>query len=222
MPVRHVAATAVATFLLLAPCLLMPVRAADNPGVPEAGALNFEILRNGNAIGRHVIRFEKNGDDLEVRVEAKVDYRFGFIPLYRFEHRALEVWRDGNLLRMSATTNDNGADYRIDLRQNGAGLVLTVNDTETVLSPDLQLASLWNIALVKQNRILDPADGELMSVTIADAGADSIQIDGRDVATRHYVMTGDFERELWYDARNVLRQVRFHGDDGSEIRYALR
>jgi hypothetical protein len=45
---------------------------------------------------------------------------------------------------------------------------------------------------------------------------------GRSVEARHYQLSGELERELWYDAAGVLVQVRFKGKDGSDIRYELR
>jgi hypothetical protein len=191
-------------------------------GFPEDGVLDFAILRNGSEIGRHVYRFEGTGKSLVVRIEATIDYRFGIIPLYRFDHHATEVWRNGQLESMSATTRDNGDNYRIEVRPNGESLSLDVNGSEIAVEPDMMPASLWNIAIVKRGRILDPADGELMKVSIADAGDDTVSVRGRDIPARRYVMTGEFERDLWYDANGVLLQVRFRGDDGSEIRYGLR
>ena len=35
-------------------------------------------------------------------------------------------------------------------------------------------------------------------------------------------MTGDFERELWYDADWVLVKIAFKAQDGSDIQYVLR
>lgn len=32
--------------------------------------------------------------------------------------------------------------------------------------------------------------------------AENVEIDGRSVASKRYVMTGDLERELWYDAES--------------------
>lgn len=219
---RYLSVALITAALIAVSCRIASAIASDVTGVPDGGVLNFAILRNGKAIGSHVIRFEKNGIDLEVRIEAQVDYRFGFIPLYRFEHQALEIWRDGSLQRMAATTNDNGEPYRIALQREEGRMVLAINDAETTEDPDLQPASLWNIGIATQHRVLDPADGELMSIAIADAGTESIRVAGRNIQARHYVMTGDFERELWYDSRGVLKRVRFHGDDGSEILYDLR
>jgi len=212
----------VASLLALSWLLALPVSAAALDGVPSDGVLDFAIMRNGEQIWRHIVRFEGRGRTIDVRVEATVDFWFGFIPLYRFDHRAHEVWRDGALIRMSAKTRDNGEDFQVDVRPDGAGLALSVNGETTLIDAGTIPASLWNIALVKQTLILDPADGEMMSVAIADVGEETITVRGRDIAARRYVMTGDFERDLWYGADGVLMQVRFKGDDGSDIHYQLR
>ena len=198
------------------------VAVASPAGVPDGGVLEFDILRNGNAIGHHILQFEPNGKNLEVRVDAQVDYRLGFIPLYRFEHSATEFWHNDRLLTLTATTRDNGDDYNILLRPAGDRLQLSINGDTVSVEPEIVPASLWNIAVVKQRLLLDPADGELMQVQTEDIGPETITVRGRPVAAHHYVMTGDFERDLWYDANGVLVQVRFKGDDGSEIRYGLR
>ena len=157
-----------------------------------------------------------------MRVEVHIDVRFGFIPLYRFDHLAHEVWRDGALVRLSADTQINGDDFKVEVRPDGAGLSLSVNGESTPIEAAIIPASLWNIALVNRGRILDPANGEILSVATSDAGTETIAVRGRAVAARRYVMTGDFERELWYDQAGVLMQVRLKGDDGSEILYRLR
>ncbi len=213
---RHFAVAMPLLFLGLFPALAMAA------GVPESGVLEFDILRNGAAIGRHVYRFERRGGPLVVRIEAKIDYRFAFIPLYLFRHEAREVWRDGRLIAMTAETDNNGNTYRIDVRPDGDKISVSVNGALLRVEAGIVPASLWNIALMKRRVVLDPADGEVMAIDVAAAGEETIDVRGRTTVARRYVMTGDFVRDLWYDRDGILLQVRFKGDDGSEIRYRLR
>lgn len=191
-------------------------------GVPNNGVFDFVILRNGSEIGSHVIRFEKPADPIVVQIEAKVDYRIAFIPFYTFRHVSREVWRGGQLVDMTAETSDNGDDFSINVKTEGDVLRLSVNGVETPIEDGVIPASLWNIALIDRGRIIDPADGDLMQVAVSSSGEEVITVRGRDVRARHFVMTGDFQRDLWYDSRGVLVHVRFMGRDGSEIRYELR
>ena len=209
----------VSKFLLIA--LALPHMASAS-GIPEDGVLDFAILRNGEQIGRHVIRFERRGEPTIVRIVAEVDYRVAFIPLYTFRHSALETWRGGNLIAMSAETNDNGDDYNIELTTNGDSGALTVNGETASVAATSRPASLWNNAAVGNQRIVDPADGELMNVSVTSPGAETITVRGHEIRAIRYEMTGDFQRILWFDERNVLVQVAFEGEDGSKLRYVLR
>jgi hypothetical protein len=202
--------------------ILATAHTAFGAGFPDSGVLDFAILRNGTEIGSHVIRLGKPGDPTIVRIEAKVDYRIAFIPLYMFRHAAREIWRGGRFVGMTAETNDNGDDYRVAVTANGDALKLSINGAVAPIDTGLVPASLWNIALVGHETVLDPADGDLMKVSIRESGEETIDVRGRQVRARRYVMTGDFERDLWYDRRQVLVQVLFKGEDGSEIRYKLR
>ena len=123
---------------------------------------------------------------------------------------------------MQAETNDNGDDYDVAFRVEGTEGALSINDQTTSIDTPLRPASLWNNAVVGDQVILDSADGDLMKVSITAAGEETITVRGREIRAHRYDMTGDFQRMLWYDRRNVLVQVVFDGRDGSEIRYQLR
>lgn len=206
-------------FLLIV--LLLPQQAAAS-GIPEDGILDFAILRNGEQIGRHVIRFERRGDPTVVRIVAEVDFRVAFIPLYTFRHSALETWRDGKLIAMSAKTNDNGDDFKLELSIDGDAGALTTNGETVSIAATSRAASLWNNAVEGNQTVIDPADGEMMKIFVASSGAETIIVRGREIRAFRYDMTGEFQRNLWFDERNVLVQVAFEGEDGSEIRYELR
>ena len=61
-----------------------------------------------------------------------------------------------------------------------------------------------------------------MPVTVTRVGAEIVEAGGRNVSATHYSVTGQLNRELWYDANGVLVQVQFAGSDGSQISYILQ
>ena len=206
------------TFLIV----LTPPAMASLPGIPDSGVLKFAILRNGTQIGRHIFRFEHDASPTIVRIDVKIDYRLAFIPVYMFRHHAREVWRDGRLVGMTADTNDNGDVSHVAVKPDGEALSLSVNGDTTPLDAGILPASLWHNAQPLKGSVLDPADGDLMKVSIRKAGEESIVVRGHTIRARHYTITGDFQRDLWYDRHGVLVQVRFKAEDGSEIRYVLQ
>jgi len=60
-----------------------------------------------------------------------------------------------------------------------------------------------------------------MAISVRDNGQQAVSVRGNTVQARHFVITGDLERELWFDGNNVLVKVRMKGKDGSDIQYLL-
>jgi hypothetical protein len=72
-----------------------------------------------------------------------VDYRFLFISMYRFEHDAYEIWKDGALQELRAITNDNGESFDVVVRPQASRLLLNVNGEEHNVRRDAVPSSLW-------------------------------------------------------------------------------
>ena len=69
---------------------------------------------------------------------------------------------------------------------------------------------------------MNTLDGSIMNIEIVDLGEEDIQTTGKKILkAKHFSMTGDLARELWYDSLNRLVHVQFLGDDGSIIDYIL-
>jgi hypothetical protein len=69
--------------------------------------------------------------------------------------------------------------------------------------------------------VLDTGKGKARKVTIADLGMEEVALPVGPVMARHYVVDGEFRRDLWYDEAGVLVAVQMQGKDGSTIRQEL-
>lgn len=189
--------------------------------VPVNGQLDFTVMRNGKAIGTHKIHFRQSASDLNIDVKTDVAVKILFVTAYRFEHEGTELWRDGRLVSLSSATNDDGTPHKLKVRENGQSLAV-VGDGETrYSSPYIIPASLWHDGILKGGAILNTLHGQEMIIQVRDAGADTVSVHGAAMQARHYVITGDLERELWFDGSGVLVKVRMKGKDGSDIQYVL-
>lgn len=192
--------------------------------IPESGVLAFNVLRDGDAIGTHVIRFIEAQGELSVDIATTVAVKLPLvsIALYRFEHEGHEVWRDGKLVTLKSKTNDDGAAHRLQVLASPDGLM--VDGDAGAHQSDLAIipASLWNPNIITQTRILNTLDGREMVVAVDDLGEEEIKTRHGPVTARHYQVRGDLDRELWYNDSWVLVQVRFKAEDGSNILYALK
>ena len=109
---------------------------------PDSGRV-FAIERNGEEIGRHEVTFEQRSGRLEVRIKVTVDYRFLFISMYRFEHDAYKIWKDGALQELRAITNNNGESFDVLVWPQASGFLLNVNGEEHGVGRGAVPSSLW-------------------------------------------------------------------------------
>ncbi|MBR9970567.1 DUF6134 family protein [Magnetospirillum sulfuroxidans] len=197
--------------------------AATEATVPSHDPLSFTVLRNGDAVGSHILRFQSMSDGtLVVTTDTNVVVKMAMIPVYRFEHHGREIWHGDHLMALNSETNDDGTHHV--LKASGAtGALIADGDGKIARLPaETVPASLWNNATVVQGTLLNTLDGHAMAVHIADLGEDTVTVSGHPHPARHYAMTGDLNREVWYDSTGGLVQVRFKAKDDSDIQYVLK
>jgi hypothetical protein len=211
---------------LLFVCLWIgaPARSAPAdvpPGIPPDGELAYTIMREGSPIGNLSFIFTRNGPQTEVRVQTRVLVRYLGIVFYRFSHDSLEIWEGGKLVRIESETDDDGKSTKLSAKAEGGALVASINGTPSKL-PGVEVpASFWSPTLTSQKALIDPVDGKLMKVNVAQGPEEILSVKGAKRPARRYKITGDFERDIWYDAQGGLVSVRFKARDGSEIAYVL-
>ncbi len=193
--------------------------APANAAPPQGGVLDFTVLRNGTEVGRHEMLFRSEADGLKIDIRTNVAVKVAFITAYRFEHEGHEVWQGAHLARLWSKTNDDGTKHVLDVTAGGDSLVVMADGKEPEKSSASIPASLWNERIVQQKSILNTLDGSRMAIQVADLGTEIVLVKGAKVPARHYAITGDLQREVWYDAQNVLVKVRFKAKDGSDIEY---
>lgn len=202
--------------------LLGAVPAGAERSGPGDGTLSYAVLRNGAEIGSHVFRFRHDGHRLIVEIHTRMAVRWAVLTVYRFEHDGTEIWQGDRLVAMQTRTNDDGKHHLIDARSNDTGTTVEVEGKPHQLEAGLLPASLWNPRVLAQAALLNTVDGTPAHVAARQLGEEMLQVQGRAVVARHYALTGDLAREVWYDPDGRLVKVRFKAKDDSDIEYVLR
>ena len=183
--------------------------------------LDYTVLRNGDPVGHHQVDVIREDGGETVSIQTNIVVKVAFVPVYRFEHQGREVWHDGRLVTLRSTTNDDGDKHTLDVRAEGDHVDVTGDGVRTQAASGIVPASLWNAALVHQSVLLNTLTGKQMTVQVADLGEDTVRVHGGPARAHHYKVTGELERELWYDTAGTLVQVQFKAKDDSQIRYVL-
>lgn len=195
-----------------------PALACSDPPEPAEYVIHHETY---GEIGRHVITFACQGDDLVVETRVAGEVAILAIPIFRREATYREVWRGGRLIAFDSRFVDNGEVYEVKARANGAHTVIEGRRGRILAPPDIVPDHPWNREVIDRTLLFDIQRGRLREVQVTPAGTETIAVAGRKVEAEKYRISGDLERELWYDgAGNWLRSRLEH--DGARITLTRR
>jgi hypothetical protein len=188
---------------LLFAALLIAATAAS----AQTRAWNFRVLLDDSEIGRHRFTLRDNGAGRELRSEARFDVKFLAIPVYRYEHQAMELWRDGCLRALDARTDDDGERGAVDWREAGNGCRMSF--------------AYWNPKILQARQLLNAQTGEFVPVNVTALGEESIAVRGKPVRAQRYRLSGpQLQIDIWLDQGEwvALESV---AKGGRRLRYEL-
>jgi hypothetical protein len=167
-------------------------------------------------VGRHVITFSCQGDDLVVETRIEGEVKVLMVPLFKRKGTYREVWRGDRLIAFDSRTEDNGELYEVSARAGRDRTVIRGRRGRIEAPPTVVSNHPWNHEVVGRTLLFDTQRGRLQRVQVTPSGTETITVAGRTVAAQTYRVTGDLERELWYDAAGNWLQSRLE-HDGAEI-----
>jgi len=194
--------------------------AASLASAAMPAVLDFAVKRGDSTIGRHVVTLRRDEAELHVDIEIDLAVSLGFVTLYRYLHQSREVWREGRLVSLESRTDDDGARHRVSARAAAGGLWVETAEGRFLAPADILPTSYWNPATVRQTRLLDSQHGRLVDVRIDPAGEQAVEIGGRPLPARRYVMNGDLRMSLWYGPAGEWVKIAFE-TRGATVEYVL-
>ncbi|HVI90848.1 MAG TPA: DUF6134 family protein [Dongiaceae bacterium] len=186
-----------------------------------SGAFVYQIMRQGEVIGEQRLTFERQGENLVVSTDAKIDVKLLGLSLYGFDQHTEETWKQNRMIGVSSTADDDGTPKKVNMTLQDGQLTGDFNGKTRTAPLGVFPNSFWNEDSVKQSQILDTSRGKVRKVTIADKGTETLNLPYGAVKAHHYSLTGEMQRELWYDEKGVLVAGELMARDGSAVRQEL-
>lgn len=177
----------------------------------ETEARDFAIFIDGKRAGDYQLVIIKQ-DDGSVVIGADANARVSFlIKTYTYKYHGTEVWKDGRLVRLDSTSNDDGKAFRVAVEPYGKQLHVTVNGQTHATRFDVWTTTYWHLANAGfRNQtvpLLDADTGKDLRGVLRFVGNEARTINGQDQACTHWRVNGDVTVDLWYDAQErVVRQ----------------
>ncbi|WP_119301724.1 DUF6134 family protein [Dongia deserti] len=211
---------ALATGLIVS--LLSTAGAATlSPESAQTGTYAYQVTRDGEVVGEQRADFERRGNELRVITDVRINITLLGMNVYDFTQRIEESWQDGVLMSLTSVAVDDGNTRNVKLARNGDRLVGTYDGKKRDLPGHLVPSTLWNSAVVEHASVLETTKGRERTFTVTQKGVEQVKLPIGTVRARHFVFTGNFKREAWYDESGVLVAAQMEAKDGSIIRQEL-
>ena len=188
---------------------MSPALACTHPLDRAEYAIHHETY---GQVGRHVITFSCHGDDLVVETTIAGEVKVLMVPLFKRDATYREVWRGDRLIAFDSHIVDNGEVYEVHARANGGPTVIDGRRGRIEAPPTVVSNHPWNHDVIHRTLLFDTQRGRLQKVQVIPSGTETITVAGRPVAAQKYIVTGDLERELWYDDAGNWLQSRLEHD----------
>ena len=207
---------------------LRPAATALLAGLLGAGSatateqLRFHVYLDDRPIGEHSFRIADSGPTTRVSSRASFDVDFLFINAYRYRHSSDEVFRDGCLTTIEASTNDNGKRYQVSGEAVGNAFRIQATDGSERANGCVKTFAYWDKDFLRERQLLNPQTGDLEPVRVQPKGRGSITMEsGRELPAERYALTTDeLTIDLWYN--DELGWVGLESDTGKGRRIIYR
>lgn len=183
-------------------CLALPARlsAAAMPA-----DRTFAILRDGDEIGRHVVRFAPADNGFRARTEIEIEVKVAFFTVFQFKQTADDLWFNGQLHESSASTNDNGELSQTLIRATGNGLEVEGGEANRELEVPLGTMTdlaFWNDAIVRQQALVDTQKVRLTDLAAQPRGTETVETPFGPVTAERFTVAAKAGRsgDIWFDA----------------------
>lgn len=191
------------------------------PDSAQTGTFAYQVLRDGEVVGEQRNDFERRGEELRVVTDVRINITLLGLSIYDFTQRIEESWQNGKLMSLTSVAIDDGDTRNVRLVREGDRLVGTYDGKQRDLPGNLVPSTLWNSAVVEHSSVLETTKGRERTFTVEQRGVEDVQLPIGTVKARHFVFTGNFRREAWYDESGVLVAAQMEAKDGSIIRQEL-
>ena len=137
------------------------------------------------------------------------------IKIYSFSQSLHEQWSQGELQKLTGTTDDNGKKLEVALTRRAKDYEGESNGKTLTFPHDAFPRSPWHYEITKHQQLIDLTDLHLQNVKI-EPKTEQITLRGKTLSAERFEFTGDWVATLWYDEKKQFLKANFT-DGGNEV-----
>jgi hypothetical protein len=190
----------------------------------DAREVRYDISRNGDRIGTHTVRLQRQGERRTLDHRVEISVRVLGIEAYHYDLRARETWEGGRLLGLRSTVDRNGEPLRVFARTSDDGIRIRRPGGRRAAAPADAIVADPHLDVLRPGRaqMIEAEDGAVRAVTVRGPFRETVRIGDRPIRARRFEVTGEHEATLWYDEAGLLVRKRLRAPDGSTVLTTLR
>jgi hypothetical protein len=133
--------------------------------------------------------------------EASFDVKFLFITAFRYRHQNTEIWNDGCLASIDASTDSNGQQFDVRGEIGDGSFNLLSAEGLMMLPRCVQTFTYWNPAILESQKLLNSQTGDYEDVSVTLEAREQVTVAGERVdALRYRLSAQSGDIILWYSS----------------------
>ncbi|MEM7057075.1 MAG: DUF6134 family protein [Pseudomonadota bacterium] len=148
---------------------------------------NSEVFRDGDSIGTHTMEAVLGANGFEIDITIRLAVKVLGITAYRYELTNREVWKNGAIVSVSSTVNDDGTDDFSRIKRDGDGLKIEGSRHNGAASLNSVTTSYYATPFLERRPWISTQTGVPLKV--------SVNPEGR---ANWWSVTGELETKLGY------------------------
>ena len=207
---------------LAAPAQSFALTIGEDPIAAYGEQIVFDVYRKGSQVGTHELTFRRDGGDIIAETRFEVSIKVLIVPVYSYLYTSTERWRDGKLVALNASTDDNGDLSTLSVKRENGALRLSGSGGEYTAPDGLYPTTHWNSGVKGSTQVINTITGKINDVELQRRDTAPVSTKHGEITATHYAYQGDLTTEVWYDDSGKWVKMRFPGKDGVMIEYKCR
>ncbi|OAI51797.1 hypothetical protein AYO44_04835 [Planctomycetaceae bacterium SCGC AG-212-F19] len=185
---------------------------AGQAAAADVDQREFAVQVDGKPAGTYQLTIVAQDDGTTTTTAAaSIGVKIGPFTAYSYTYRGTETWKDGQLVRMDSSANDNGKRLALAAVSEPNGIRVTVNGQQGMHPRQAWTTSYWRLLDARfrgpKVPLLDADTGRALQAQFTQVGVDQVSVLGKHTPCGHFRLGGDVQVDLWYDgSERLVRQ----------------
>jgi len=171
----------------------------------------FKVTVDGKDAGKYTMSFTTDDGALTIGCDAHVKVKVAFVTAYHYDYTGTEVWKEGRLMTLRSSCDDDGKRFEVSAAASDKGLSVKVNGRAKTVRGDAFLTTAGCLPDAKRRDgdlpLMEADNGQEINGKIEHIDSGSLSVAGEAVDVKHYRLKSLVDHDLWYDAgERLVRQ----------------